>query len=325
MLRRRTAGTVITAALAALIFATPAAAQEAAPCDPASTPTARLKGLPDLLVQGRWHRFTVADEDKDYDGMPDADYTVTMAENGQVFYTATFDQYDKVGPLFVRADAGDGPITVTVAYTEPRSYGDAPDCARTISKTMGNIHRRDIPGAPKASAAGSKAVFRLRNVANCSTRYAPTPVIVSVKPTGGRRWKTVAAVDQCAGWQGDYLGPGQFELWPPTGRTLQFLPRTPARNSVKTFKWKISRANVTESGNAPGGKATAGRTLSKGVITVRTQHTPARRVYAWHGYQVNDEYWNYCVNEAQDVWMDHGNAYCIRPGHTSRKVSLRRT
>jgi hypothetical protein len=58
---------------------------------------------------------------------------------------------------------------------------------------------------------------------------------------------------------------------------------------------------------------------------VKTRHIPSRRVYGFMpSGNTNDEYWNYCVNEGKKVWMHNGNPYCIRPGSTTRYVTVRR-
>lgn len=113
-----------------------------------------------------------------------------------------------------------------------------------------------------------------------------------------------------------------FRLKPlgDNGRTMLFVARTPSRNGREDFNYKVSRAPVADDGSvAPGS------TLRRGVLRVKTTHYPRERVYGFKpNGEINDRYWNYCVNEGKKVWMHNGNPYCIDPAFTYRRVRLRR-
>jgi hypothetical protein len=163
--------------------------------------------------------------------------------------------------------------------------------------------------------------FILRTRSDCRTSYAPDPVAVSVRPKGRRRWSTVATADQCDGWSGRASGR-YFQLRPLSGdpQTLLFIPRTPRRNGRKDFQFRVSRATVAESGRVRVGSA-----LRRGRLEVTTRHWPRERVYGFKpNGEINDRYWNYCVNRGKQVWMHNGNPYCIDPALTERRVRLRR-
>jgi hypothetical protein len=308
----------------------PAAAQAPpAPCDPASVPVASLHGLPDELIFGRDHVFNLSDN---YEvGWATTDYQVTMSENGIIFWSGAVDEIDvsidSAPNLFIRSDPGDQPLTVSVAYTEYRL--DAPitadaTCQRVVAKTMPGIEGQPPRTPVVRNPHRQEGQFRLRapDGDGCETTYAPTPVAVSVRPKGSRRWTTAATHDQCVGWRGVSEPGRRFRLRSlgDLGRTLLFVPRTPRRDGIEDFAYKVSRATVADDGHA-----SVGRTLRRGTLRVTTRHEPRERVYGFHSDgSLNDRYWNYCVNRGKKVWMDDGNPYCIDPASTTRKVDLRR-
>jgi hypothetical protein len=132
---------------------------------------------------------------------------------------------------------------------------------------------------------------------------------------------TVAVADQCVGWRGSAYGH-HFQLRAKSldRRVLLFVPRTPVRNGREDFHYRVSRATVADDGSV-----TLGQTLRRGVLRVTTSHYPRERVYGFKpNGQINDRYWNYCVNKGKKVWMHNGNPYCIDPAFTYRSVRLRR-
>lgn len=226
--------------------------------------------------------------------------------------------------LFIRSDPDDAPLTVSATYTEYRTdtvYPQPPECQRVISTTMPGVPGL-LAGAPRVRAHYEEGQFTLRAPdTGCATRYATEPVAVSVKPKTRRRWATVAVVDQCVGWRGSASGH-HFRLKPlgDNGRTMLFVARTPSRNGREDFNYKVSRAPVADDGSVA-----LGSTLRRGVLRVKTTHYPRERVYGFKpNGEINDRYWNYCVNEGKKVWMHNGNPYCIDPAFTYRRVRLRR-
>lgn len=310
------------AALAASLLASSSALAQAPACDPASAPVATFSGLPAELVVGRDHRFTVEETNEGL-GWPTSDFTMAMTHAGEVFWSGVVSQWDDA-ELYVRADPGDGPITVSATYTEFRmdaSPGQAMECHRVLSHTMGNVPGVRMPRS-RVWAKFEEAHFVLRGVGQCEARYAPSPVILSVKPRNRSRWTRVGASDQCLGWDRSASG-SQFSLAvDPVGiddfKHLTFVPRTPRRDSVKLFNFRLSRARVA------GEQLVAAGTIRKGLIRVRTEHYPRERVYGFIDGEINDRYWNFCVNKGKQTWMHNGNPYCIDPAFTYRTVSLRR-
>jgi hypothetical protein len=187
--------------------------------------------------------------------------------------------------------------------------------------TMPGVPGRS-PGTPRVlTPHHQEGQFRLRRTAaeGCRANVAQDPVAVSVKAKRKKRWVTVATADQCDGWRSSRTG-NHVCLKPLSYSpdTLLFVPHTPRRDGREDFNYKISRAVVSNKG-----KVTLGRTLRRGVLRVETSHDPAERVYAMKpNGEINDRYWNYCVNEGKQTWMNHGNAYCVQPSWTGRTVRL---
>lgn len=268
-----------------------------ASCPSDSPPTAHLAGLPDVLIHGRWHWFTVRTTSR-----VEAGYDVAMADAaGTVFYSTTGWHPRQDGALGIRSDPGDGPLTVAVAYEEPLN----PPCRRVISKTMTSVNGRPMP-APAVSARYEEARFTIRHRPDCRRDYAPSPLRAQVKVVGASRWTVVRSPDQYDGWAKGARGR-LFDL-ETSGRMLTFVPKTPRRDAVDFFRYRM-RVN--------------GRTVASGRIRVRTSHYVEEQVFAYdRSGATNDEYWNYCVNEGKTVWMQDGNPYCISPAFTYRAVHL---
>lgn len=318
----------VLAAVAAVVCLLPASAQAEDPpaCSPASAPVAQIAGLPPKLVFGREHSYYIRAKETRDAKIGSVGFSIELLEGGRVWWDDEIDS-DEIREwlLPVYANVGDGPITIRVTYLEwrdelfqerPGDYSDAARtdsmCSRTIEATVG-VRAGVKLAKPAVSARSGYATFALRRISGCKTEASPTPISLSIKSTRVRRWTTVTAEDQCEGWDGRGRGR-HFSLArePGFGR-LTFTPLTPAAHDREWFTY------VVKEGQIAGGKR-GGRIVKRGRLLVITNHIPARRVYAWNGSSPNDEYWNYCVNNALDIWMHNGNAYCIRPGSTYRDV-----
>jgi hypothetical protein len=284
------------------------------PCDPATPAAARFVGLPPVMIEGRFHTFGI-DDNADANSLVTSDYSVTMSESGEVFWSGTVGQYD-TDDLQMEADAKDSPLTVSVSFTET-DYSQPSaqwDCQRIVSVTL--PHRPGAPmPRPKIHAGSDLATFTIPKLSSCTQRYDPSPLRLQVKPKGARHWTTVTAADGCDGWDRTRTGPG-FTLHTysdVTPREMDFESRT-GGNSVRFFAVRLTRRFRGHS-----------QRLLRGFLRVRTHHYKRERVYAVKpDGSTNDEYWNYCVNEGKKTWMHNGNAYCISPAYTEHTITLRR-
>ena len=112
-------------------------------------------------------------------------------------------------------------------------------------------------------------MFVLRTPDDCAGTAAPTPVAVSVKRRGGGRWVTMAAADQCDGFQGrirkrNFLLEGR-------GAVLLLFAET---DRFRIFRYKISDATVADDGSVTlGATLRSGRffTLNRRIWRVRSR------------------------------------------------------
>lgn len=323
-----------------LSVAAPGQAADPTPtCDPAEGLTVGFSGLPARTIGGRTYIATVDTNG----GLADSG-TVTVSADGRSLGRLALDGVD----LFVGADfhftASPGTRQVTLAATVVASRwnieaGAFTPCQVSTTAYLAGATGRAMP-APSVGLSkrgvwvddewvddhGSRTVaFRLARPASCADSYALSPVAVRVRLKGIKKWATLETYDQCSGWgtnstlgaqrraKGLRLGIDDYSGYDDP-YTAYFVPLTGDKNSTKRYQYEIRTADPNT--------GRLGRTLRKGGIKVKTTSRSARRVYATKGGRINDEYWNYCVRNGEEVWMHNGNAYCIRAGETKRKITL---
>jgi hypothetical protein len=307
----------VLAVTVAATLASPAAAQNHPRCDPASEPVLGFGWSPSPprsghVIAGREYYIDMVDRDAD-------DYTalITLSRNGTQFLSKTINS--NRGLVTLRASRSGDLIDITASYTESKftatdEWGDPVEssritCQRSLATTVRGTRGRPMP-APRVIARRDKAVVRLAYPARCEAQYEAAPLVVKIKAPGSG-WKALRASDQCEGWDKFRMRGSGFRTYGNSdeSRSLVFLPMTPRATGATSYRFKISKR---------------GRTLRRGTIRVRTTHRPAKRIYAWHpGGTINDAYWNYCVNGGRTAWMENGNAYCVIPSDTTRRVSVR--
>lgn len=281
-----------------------------------SAATAAHWKLPAKLTVGREQRFGLSFDDV---VLPEyqAEASVTFASVPPVTMPLAVKR-DLSSFEMVLPDVSDAvPATVTVAW-EDRDPAHSYDwCRSVLTRTVERVVGAAIAQPPRVDDWGDSVGFVLPQPSRCVERFAPTPVLLAVRRKAGR-WATFTATDQCIGWDRPRSVNASFRISRVTSDELGFEPYTPDRTGVKVYEFRLSRARLVA------GRLVAGATIQHAWLVTYTTRTPARRVYAWNGDQVNDEYWNYCVNRAKQTWMDHGNAYCVRPGSTTRETWLRK-
>lgn len=319
----------LSAAVVVSSSTTPAVAQDPACTIPAGEmPT--FSSLPSTAVVGRRYEFEV--DDLNMLGgsdllLPGGRATVRISQSSRLLSSGTYEFEDDI-PLLAKTG---GTITVnaTVPYT---AYDDSTltnvNCTTSISRPVRTIAGRAIPKPQLRHVTGdmvgsvyvdSTYAVALQRPKGCAASYAPSPVMFSAHLSGVKTWTRALASDQCTGWDKDkvagkglLLGPDILDL---SHKALVFAPKTSAKNSTKLYAYKLTKAVITTHGAKPG------KVLAQGHLQVVTHHTPARRIYGMVNGQINDDYWNYCVNGGETVWMDNGNPYCVEPGYTTRKVT----
>jgi hypothetical protein len=298
---------VVAVVSVALPTATSLAAGEPS-CSPDTDPVATFAGLPHQVVTGRIYRFNLTNEGLGVGSVHSDQIEVEMSEAGAPFFKTLVNAWSLPAELGVRADAGDGPLTITARYIEYQILPDGEVCGRTISRVIQPIRGRKMP-KPSVSVRGDRVVFALKRPSRCSLTYAPTPVSLRVKAPRAKRWVSVDASDQCYGWdRKSARGPG-LRIHEDRGRLIADL-LTPRRNGVSKFRYEIRSQKGA---------------LKRGVIRVTTKHKPAERIYSMTpDGRINDRYWNYCVNSGRTAWMDNGNAYCLTRSSTRRRVTIGR-
>lgn len=285
----------------------------------------QFHGLPQSLVQGREATFRVTRSDV-LNTVTGVDVTVT-GDRGDVVLSGVNAPLKQTYSLAAGSD--DSVLTVTAvvhvhsddvplgADYETVTWGPI-DCTSTITADVAALPGRTLPHQPALTRDwGGSQAFKLFVPRACAATYEPSPVEVSVRAKGSARWLSVRSTDECFGWDAQ-IHSTSFALtfdWLISSEhnALQFTPHTPATNNTRYYQYRLSR--LSSPSLSPKG------VLLHGEFKVVTTHVPPRRVYAWNGWNVNDEYWNYCVNNGKQTWMDHGNAYCVRPGSTTRTVT----
>ena len=249
---------------------------------------------------------------------------VTAVENGVQTLLSYRDGYDLDRPFHVTPKQA-GELVLSAAYTEDGLSRDGylPDCAQVVAKTV-SIRQGQMLRPPnvKADDYDSGAIFRLHAApASCTSDFDPSPVVVGVRRSSkDARWVRVAVADQCSGWRTEHSGgPLSLERVRYDDRQLIFSPAMPARrDAVRTFRYRISRGRM-----ASDGAVVASETVRAGKVIVSQTYRPAYRIYAWKpDAVVNDDYWNVCVKEGRETWVQDGNAYCIEPGQTWARVRV---
>jgi hypothetical protein len=310
---------ILAAVLAVVVLpASPALAQYA-PCDPSTLPAAQLTGVPSIAVEGRdYYLGFSATEATDGQRSVSGDYTVTLSEGGRPYWSGTVDQYEPDRTVLLHVNAGQGQITVTASWPE-QDFSSPDACQRVVTRVVPDRRGRAI-GRPRVHAGGDIATVTLQKARTpgCSSRYAVAPLLLSIKARKASNWTYVAVSDQCDGWDDDRGGTSSFDLIRQDAAELIFQPST-ERTSTKFYSYRLAHARFAKDNTVVPRKL-----IEKGTIRVRAVHYRARRVYGFHpSGRINDEYWNYCVNEGKRTWMHNGNPYCWMPAGTDRRVSLR--
>lgn len=173
---------------------------------------------------------------------------------------------------------------------------------------------------PIVRTSGEHVEFSLTRIADgtCTRRYERAPIAVRVRQRSGRRMVVKAhADDPCRG----------FETWTdslrsPWWRTFHFggmSDYSPRRTLTLALQWPEKKSATWSYDYV----VRAGRAVQRGVIQARSVYHPAERVYAWlPGGQVNDDYWNICVNDGKRIAMHNGNAYCNVGGYSDWSLRI---
>ena len=202
----------------------------------------------------------------------------------------------------VEAVDGDGPVKIVVSWEEDTYSTSGPTRCRRYSEAI-------IETGP-----GIRPIFKTRR---SGVWLYPGPkqrcealadAHVRIKVAGERTRETFSQPGVCTG-ESSRRGDSRYFRIAVTGGGAKFVPLKARTNEDWQFRYTAY---------------VGGKVRKRGRIAVTNVYRPGRRVYGFHANgSLNDEYWNYCVNEGKTVWMHNGNPYCIRPSYRSQRVVMR--
>jgi len=148
-----------------------------------------------------------------------------------------------------------------------------------------------------------------RRAEDCDYSHVRVPVTVAI--LSGKWSVKRSAANACTGWDGrrDERAVSAYS------DTLRFSPFATSGWPRKASATRTYRYTIRS------GRKVTGR----GAIVARAAYVPVERVYAsLPGGEINDDYWNYCVKNGEEITMDHGNPYCTWGGYHERTIKLTR-
>lgn len=193
---------------------------------------------------------------------------------------------------------GDGPVRIVVSWED--QYASEP-CRRFSEAVIETGEGRE----PQASTKRRGGWVYPGGAYDCVT-YSGAKVTIAVWGEGTR--ESFLQPSLCTSAFSRRGNSGYFTI-EPTKYGARFSPRANTSDDDWAFRYTVSFDR---------------RVVDRGRISVANSYRAGYRVYGFHGDgSINDEYWNYCVNEGKTVWMHNGNPYCRKPASRRQRVTLR--
>ena len=248
---------------------------------------------PEQVIIGRQSVITIKAHNA---GLEQGTLNYTLASDASPFYTDTFaagedlNAQGKKVDYWIQLDEGDGPATVNLAWTQ---FGGKTCAAAPVTVVP-------IPGeTPRFETKHyyDEGLIILKHGACEDARVGAATVTIFQ----GSRKRVLTKKDTCGKWT--------------------------ARGSLRGIKVKPDddRLEITSQGDARAVMVAtfAGKKQIRRRIITSHKRYSGYRIYAWNrDGTVNDSYWNTCVNDARNTYMDDGNAYCYEPAYTVRNVKI---
>lgn len=280
-----------------------------------TTPTLACEFPPDISVTaptsvlgGRRGTFTVTDAGLTTDS--DVTYTVAAASSSQPIHFPTSGSLPSAslgeGGAFTgtfQTQAGDGPILITVDWTQ--TAGDGSTCTRSATAGPITVATTGVPPGLnwETNDAGDAVTFDFTGDCELIT---PTPATVVLRGDGlVRRFRIP---DVCGAWSRS-SGPQLPSLAISTksaglkaGASL-YAAVVGSQNASHNYTLTAKFAGVTRTFR-----------LSASVIHQSTMIV----------YEGTDAFVNYCIDDYKTVMSLNGQLYCVEPGFTDRLLLVTR-
>jgi len=215
-------------------------------------------------------------------------------------YTAPHDRTSfQTNPLDVAR--GDGPVRIVVSWESEVFSDDGAPCRQYSEAVIETGEGRK----PKATTKRRGEWVYPAGAYDCLT-YSGARVTISVRGEG-----TGESFLQPGLCTSSYSRRGNSTYFAiaPSRLGAKFSPRKNTSDDDWAFRYTVAFDR---------------RVVDRGRISVANSYRAGYRVYGFHSDgSINDEYWNYCVNEGKTVWMHNGNPYCRKPAWRRQRVTFR--